>query len=108
MRVELTEVHWLDQHHELSLLKLVELSGLSEAELRELVDIGAMVPVDPSATPWTFRADCIATARTACRLRADFELDAQGLAVALRLLDRIRDLEAQLCDLRAQLPRRMR
>lgn len=108
MRVELTQVHWLDQHHELSLLELVELSGLLEADLRELVDVGAMVPVDPDATPWTFRADCIATARTARRLRADFELDAQGLALALRLLDRIRDLEAQLCDLRAQLPRRAR
>ncbi len=108
MRVELTEVHWLDRHYELSLPELAELSGLSEAELRELVDCGAMVPVDPSATPWTFRADSIATARTACRLRADFELDAPGLALVLGLLDRIHDLEAQLRDLNAQLPRRSR
>jgi chaperone modulatory protein CbpM len=39
-------------------------------------------------------------------LRTDFELDAQGLALALTLLNRIHGLEAQLRDLSAQLPHR--
>lgn len=108
MRVELDEVVWLDEHHELSLTELAGLSGLSEAELDALVDCGVMVPVDPLAPRRSFRADCIVAARTACRLRDDFELDAQGVAVALTLLDRVHDLEAQLSDLRAQLPRRIR
>jgi chaperone modulatory protein CbpM len=47
------------------------------------------------------------TARTAFRLRHDFELDEQGLAVALALLERVRDLEAELDALRAQLPGRI-
>jgi len=107
MRIEITEVHWLDQSSELTLSELAELSGLSDAELRELVEVGALTPVDPGAHPWVFRAECIATARAASRLRNDFELDAPGLALALNLLDRIRDLEAQLRDLRAQLPGRI-
>jgi chaperone modulatory protein CbpM len=106
MKVELTEVLWLDEQEQLSLTELAGLSGLSEAELRELVDFGAILPVDPGAEPLGFRADCIVTARAACRLRTDFELDAQGLALALTLLDRIHDLEAQLRNLSAQLPRR--
>ena len=106
MKVELTEVLWLDEQGQLSLTELAGLSGLSEAELHELVDLGAIVPVDPGAEPLGFRTDCIVTARTACRLRTDFELDAQGLALALTLLNRIHDLEAQLRDLSAQLPRR--
>ncbi|MHB8535078.1 MAG: chaperone modulator CbpM [Sulfuricaulis sp.] len=106
MKVELTEVLWLDEQEPLSLAELAGLSGLSEAELRELVDCGAIVPVDPDAEPPGFRANCVVTARVACRLRADFELDAQGLALALTLLDRIHDLEARLRDLSAQLPRR--
>ncbi|HYM47741.1 MAG TPA: chaperone modulator CbpM [Burkholderiaceae bacterium] len=106
MRIELMEVHWLDQSNELSLTQLAELSGLSEAELRELVEAGAILPIDASATSWSFCADCIATARTALRLRNDFELDAQGLALALGLLDRIHDLETQLRELSARLPRR--
>ena len=106
MRTELTEVIWLDQHHVLSLQELAELSGLSEAELRELVDCGAIVPLDPGAAERVFHARCIVVARTACRLRDDFELDSRGLALALTLLDRVHDLEAQLANLRAQLPRR--
>lgn len=106
MKVELTEVLWLDEQQELSLTELAGLSGLSEVELRGLMDYGVIAPVDPEAEPTMFRADCIVTARTACRLRTDFELDAPGLALALILLGRIHDLEAQLRDLSAQFPHR--
>lgn len=43
-------------------------------------------------------------ARSASRLRKDFDLDAQGLALAVALLERVRDLEEQLRDLRARIP----
>ena len=104
MKVELTEVLWLDEQQELSLPELAALSGLSEAELYELMDYGVLVPVEPGAAAPVFHADCIIIARTACRLRSDFELDAPGLALALTLLGRIHDLEAQLRELEAQLP----
>jgi chaperone modulatory protein CbpM len=106
MRIELTELVWMDEHRELTLAELAELSGLSEAELHELEDCGAIVPVNPDAdaAAQTFSADYLVLARTACRLRNDFELDTQGLAVALALLDRVRSLETELRDLRAQLP----
>jgi chaperone modulatory protein CbpM len=104
MRIELTELVWLEEHRELTLVELAELSGLSEAELHELEDCGAIAPVDPGAATRTFGAECIVAARAAFRLRNDFELDAQGLAVALALLDRVRALETELRDLRAQLP----
>lgn len=106
MRIELTEVLWLNEHHELPVLQLAELSGLSEAEIHELVDYGAMAPIDPDATRRTFDARCIVTARTACRLRDDFDLNTHGVALALTLLDRVHDLEAQLRDLRARSPHR--
>jgi hypothetical protein len=41
-------------------------------------------------------------------LRNDFELDTEGLAVALALIERIGSLESELRELRAQLPQRMR
>ena len=44
-------------------------------------------------------------ARTACRLRDELELDLPSLGVALRLLERVRDLEDELARLRALLPR---
>ncbi|MDD5276701.1 MAG: chaperone modulator CbpM [Methylovulum sp.] len=104
MKVELTEVRWLDQHYQLSLADLSALSGLPKADLLELVDYGIFVPIDPKAAEQAFHADCLVAARTACRLRRDFDLDTQGLALALTLLERIHELEAQLSDLRARVP----
>ena len=104
MRVEITEVVWLDEHQQFSLAELADLSGLSQAELRQLVDYEALVPADPGTAEVRFGADCLVLARTACRLRDDFDLDAGGLALTLRLLDRIRSLEAQLSALHAQFP----
>ncbi len=106
MRIELTELFWLDQQRDFSLGDIAELSGLPETVLRALVDCGALTPVDPAATELRFDADGLLAARAAYRLREDFALDSQGLAVALTLLERIHDLERQLGELRARSPRR--
>jgi hypothetical protein len=95
---------WLHERYELTLAELCELSGLSESELRVLVDFGAIAPRDPDASVWTFSAERLVVARSASRLRKDFDLDPQGLALAVALLERVRDLEEQLRDLRARLP----
>ncbi|MGH8743774.1 MAG: chaperone modulator CbpM [Burkholderiales bacterium] len=104
MKTELTEALWLSERREFSLAEFVELSGLSEAELRELVDYGALEPANPQAEQWTFSAERVIVARTVCRLRNDFGLDMHGLALIFIYLDRIRDLEAQLRELHARLP----
>ena len=106
MKFERTETLWLHEHYEVSLPELAELSGLSEGELRELAEDGVIAPLDSSACEWTFSAQCVVIARTACRFRDDFELDAHGVALMTRLLERIRELEAEVCALRAQQPRR--
>ncbi len=107
MRIELTEIVWLLEHHALSLTQLAELSGLSEAEIDELADYGAILPIKPDANQRLFAAPYIAAAKTARRLRDDFDLNMHGVALALTLLDRVRDLETQLGDLRARSPRRV-
>jgi len=108
MRVELTEPYWLEEQRDVTLSELAELSGFSEIELRELEACGAIAPVDPDADQPRFGAQCIVAVRTARRLRADFELDTQGLAVALALLERIGALEVELRGLQVQVPRRIR
>ena len=112
MRIEMTEateVLWLDEHHELSLTQFAALSGLSTAELRHLVECETLVPVDTvelgaaiDATEARFSAQCLALARTASRLRNDFDLDENALALTLRLLNHIHELETEVRYLRAQ------
>ena len=108
MKPEPSDALWLSERREFSLAEFVELSGLTEKELRELVDYGALEPVNLQAEQWIFSAERVIAARTACRLRHDFDLDLHGLALILIYLERIRDLEAQLQDLRAKLPHWLR
>jgi chaperone modulatory protein CbpM len=105
MRIETTEVIWFEQH-ELSLPELADLSGLPQQVLAELLDCGAIEPLgQPAGSETRFGAAALHAARTAHRLQADFELDVQGLALALRLLERVSELETQLQSLRARSPR---
>ena len=105
MKVELTEAVWLEERGAITLHELAECSGLSESELKDLVALGAIEPVDPDAGQWDFAARCIIAARAACRLRDDFELDVQGLALVMSLLDRVEELETELKRLHARVPR---
>lgn len=95
----------LDDEHPLALADLADLSGLTEAEVLELVDYGALSPAGPTGGACVFSARSITIARTAYRLREEFELDAHGIALLLSCLDRIRDLEERLRALQARLPR---
>ena len=99
-----SEVMWLDEHRAITLAELVEVSGLSERELLELVHAG-VIPTRQAGPGYTFSARVVTVARTACRLRDDLELDVHGLEVALRLIERVSELEAEISRLRAQLPR---
>lgn len=95
MKVEVTEVTWLDEHVEYSLEELAERSQLSRAELEILIDTGAIASRDGRA---------LRIARKAARLRGDFEVDLPGVALAMTLLRRIEELEVELCRLRARQP----
>jgi len=98
---ETVEAVALDGPEGLTLPQLAELSGLPEPLLRELVDYEALTPIDPRATSWSFRSRTLITARTAFRLHHDLELDAYGVSVVLRYVERIDALEAEVRSLRA-------
>lgn len=104
MTLEIHEVAWLDEHQQFSLAELAELSGMTEVDLRRLIDCAVLAPTNPDAAEARFGAECLITARVAQRLRREFDLDAEALALPLLLFERIRDLEAQLRALRAQFP----
>lgn len=100
-----TKVLWLDEHQVVSLEELVQCSGLGRDELLELVQGGVIQAHEVHGASYTFSARVIGVARIASRLRTELELDTAGVGVALRLLERVHDLEAEIAQLRAQLPR---
>jgi len=105
MTREHTEGIWLTEDQEISLTEIVSLSGLSESELRELIDYGAIEPVDPDSASWRFTGRSLPILRTARRLRVGFDLEPHAVAVVISLLERIRELESELSGVRARLPR---
>lgn len=68
MRVELTELFWHDEQKDVSLTELSELSGLSEAELQELVDCGAIVPAPRRRESFAQSASLRPKPRAACAM----------------------------------------
>jgi len=106
MNIEICEALRIDERGEIDWTQLIEVSGLPEPELRELVDDGALAPVDMTAPRWSFDAQALVIARTAGRLRRELDLDAHALAVVLRFVGRIEELETELRALRAGVARR--
>lgn len=107
MQTASTEVTWLDARQSITLTDLAQVCGLSPAELDELVDYGALVPLGTRATVQTlhqFSAEWVTPLRTASRLRRDFDLDVFSMGMLLGYLNRIDELERDMRSLRAQLP----
>ena len=94
-----------DEEHRLALRELAEFAGLTEVEVLELVDCGALTAFEDAPGHRVFSWRSITVARTARKLREDFDLEPHGVALLLQYLDRIRTLEEELRRLRAQLPR---
>lgn len=94
-----------DSDFRLPLPELALRSGLTEVEVVELVECGALAPDDAASGERLFGWRSITVARMARRFRDEFELEPHGVAVLLRFAGRIRELEEELRELRARLPR---
>jgi chaperone modulatory protein CbpM len=94
---------FLDDQTTVALEELLAVSRLAQAELLELVELGAFEPI--AGETWRFSARAIVQARRAARLRDDFGLDPPGMALALAYLERIDELERRLRELECQLLR---
>ncbi len=102
MNMQQADSIWLNDTQVCHMDHLVEVSGLSVEEIEDLVVSGVIAPVDQRTQPHYFQLRYIVTVNTARRLRDDFQLDRHGVALALTLLRRIDELEAELAATRAK------
>lgn len=94
MTSQVTHAVWLNEAAVCSIEHLVEVSGLSLEDIEDLVENGLLCPADEAAR--SFHLLHVVTVRRARRLRDDFQLDRNGLALAMTLLRRIDALEQAL------------
>jgi chaperone modulatory protein CbpM len=90
------------------LIVLVELesaSGLTRAEIVELVEVGVFAPQGAGPDDWRFSEDALALAREAASLMAGFDLSPPGLALVLSYRERLAELERRIRELEVLLPR---
>jgi len=100
---EIFESSFVMHSEPVSAAELIARSGLQWEELTALVEFGILEPLSGAGASWTFSSHCVSIVRTAGRLKADFEVNPPGLALALTYLDRIRELEARLAELECRL-----
>ncbi|MEC5218216.1 chaperone modulatory protein CbpM [Actimicrobium sp. GrIS 1.19] len=101
MKLDISESVWLNDQTICSALHLTEVSGLTSQELEDLIDNGVIVPVGGMVEQTAFYLQDVHTANLARKLRDDFELDLHGMVLAMTLLRRIEQLEAELSAARA-------
>lgn len=101
MKPPLLDMAWLDSREAVTVSELSKVCAMSAAELEELVDYGALVPLCGAQPERLFSAACVMPLRTASQLRHDFVLDLFTVGVLLCYLSRIDVLEQQLQALSA-------
>lgn len=88
---------WLDAQASVDQAELSRMSGMSTADIEELVHYGALVPLGSGTGQCRrFLASTAGPLREAARMRADFDLDLFTVGIMLRFLQRIGQLEHQL------------
>lgn len=104
MKTQSLEYTWLDARETVTISDLSRACGLSAAELDELVEYGALRPLEQHRVERLFSAEYVMPLRSVGRLRMDFDLDLFTVALLFGYLNRIEALERQVRSLQAQLP----
>lgn len=94
---------WLHGDEVCQIDHLVEVSGLSLEEIKDLIDNDLIMPTDQSSNPQYFSLHYVLIVKKARRIRDDFHLDQLGLVLALSLLEKINLLEEELSAVKAKL-----
>jgi chaperone modulatory protein CbpM len=101
------ELSWLDQRETVTVTELTRVCALTVDELDELVEYGALKPLQPAPQERVFSAEYVMPLRQAGKLRRDYDLDLFAVAMMLEHLRRIDDLEREIRSLHAWLPSQM-
>ncbi|MBF0264698.1 MAG: MerR family transcriptional regulator [Gammaproteobacteria bacterium] len=94
----------VEDHEYLSLVKICRYCCLPAESIITMVERGMIEPINSSVSYslWQFPASSLIRIKTALRLQRDLEVNLAGAALALELLDEIKQLRRQLANLQAR------
>jgi len=90
---------------ELDMKEFCQVADMPAAYVIEIVEHGILEPQGHQPDDWLFDAYALAMARRAVKLRRDLELEWEGVALALTLLDELEASRAENRMLRQRLGR---
>ncbi|MFJ4194103.1 chaperone modulator CbpM [Pseudomonas sp. NPDC089534] len=90
---------------QLDLAEFCEATDLSDAYVIEIVEHGILEPQGAQPREWRFTDVELTLARRAAKLRHDLELEWEGVALAMELLEEVKALRAENRMLRQRLAR---
>ncbi|MGV8916486.1 MAG: chaperone modulator CbpM [Pseudomonas sp.] len=90
---------------ELDMKEFCQVTDMPAAFVIEIVEHGILEPQGQQPESWLFDAHALAVARKAAKLQRDLELEWQGVALALELLDEVDALRAENRMLKQRLSR---
>lgn len=100
MLIKATETSFLAASSLVAWSEFVELTGIHEDRIRELMELGWLQPAGQTEEAPLFRQIDVYKTRKVDRLCEDFELPSLAGAIIVDLLERIEDLEKRLRELR--------
>jgi len=103
--IKIYEMDQLDTWVTCSFTELCQRSNLDSDFVVQCVEVGIADPQGSSNSPveWSFTSNAAIRIQKAYRLQRDLEIDLNGLAVVLDLLDEVETLQGELTSLRKRL-----
>ncbi|WP_085582795.1 MULTISPECIES: chaperone modulator CbpM [unclassified Pseudomonas] len=90
---------------QLDMAEFCEATDLTDAYVIEIVEHGILEPQGAQPREWRFTDVELTLARRAAKLRRDLELEWEGVALAMELLEEVKALRAENRMLRQRLAR---
>ena len=90
---------------QLDMAEFCEAADLSDVYVIEIVEHGILEPQGTQPREWRFTDYELTLAKRAAKLRRDLELEWEGVALALDLLEEVQELRAENRMLRQRLAR---
>ena len=86
----------IDDDKLLTLADLCRSCGVPAEVINDMIEFGIIEPQGESAAKWQFSGGCLWRVTTVVRLQRDLEVNLAGAALALDLIEEVRELRRQL------------